>query len=512
MKIKVTIFTILLLSVVFAKAQTIKWLVKPQFASITHYSTDIFRCTEQNGKLQLLDWDGKPLLPETIVADEVTEYSDGFAIVLKDNRILGFLSEVNHNFQPVSGEYYATKYSFFSEGYVAVAKGSTGGKQGYLDSKGNLILECKYLEAMPVHKGWALVVEEGKDKVKPRRYKRTDDWSGKGMSMLKSGESLVWATSFNTNGQALTKIKGGKYVVIDSNFNEIERKEKGNKEFVNTYDYSYKPEGSKEVNSPTNAKPVKDNDYSIYDKGGRKGYRTSDEEFVPAQFSASEDFYAGRAIVSMGNGYGIIELLNGKFEPNWSAERIRVYEYNNTIEPLQFTLTAPASFESNKVKLELDKGDGCYDVCNDLSCDFKVADQVINRKSPNCTLHAKATYSENGFLNLLLWEGTQPIEIDYISISLSSPAVTSVYADENDNQTVKAIVTNTSNVPVKVSATLNVAGKTAPFNGELKPKQSKTLTVTVKVDKDKNVNATITAKVDGHNCGSKSSTVSLKKI
>jgi hypothetical protein len=63
-----------------------------------------------------------------------------------------------------------------------------------------------------------------------------------------------------------------------------------------------------------------------------------------------------------------------------------------------------------------------------------------------------------------------------------------------------------------VSATLNVAGKTTPFNGELKPNQSKALMVTVKVDNDKSVSATVSVKVDNHNCGSKSSTVSLKKI
>ena len=506
MRKRIIIIVTFILFGVIGYAQTIKWMVKPQYASITHYSKDVFKCTDQNGKVQLIDWNGKFLdIPED--ADVITDYADGYAIVLQGEKILGFLAEANHSFQPVNGDYYATKYSFFSEGYVVVAKGSAEGKQGYMDSKGNLVLECKYLEAMPVHKGWALVVEEGKDKIKPRRYKRSDDWAGKGMSMLKSGESFVWATSFNTNGYALTRIKGGKYVVIDASFNEIE---KGNKDEVNKFDYSYKPVGSQEVNPPTNDQPIKNNDYSIYDEGGRKGYKTSGDEFAPAQFSAVEDFYAGRAIVSMGNGFGIIELLDGKFVPNWPEERVRVYEYDNTVEPLQFTLTAPASLENSK--LEFDKGDGRYVDCNDLRCNFKVADQVIGRKSPNCTLQAKATFTENGFPDLLLWEGSQTVDIEYISIGLSSPITTSVYADENDNQTVKAVVTNTSSIPVKVSATLNVAGKTTPFNGELKPDQSKTLMVTVKVDNDKSVTATVSAKVDNHNCGSKSSTVSLKKI
>ena len=233
---------------------------------------------------------------------------------------------------------------------------------------------------------------------------------------------------------------------------------------------------------------------------------------VPCQFGDANDFYSGRAVVAMGVKYGIIELLNGKLDANWSADRIRVYEYANEVEPLQFTLVAPASLESDRIKLELDKGDGRYVDCNALSCDFTVTNQVINRKSPKCELKVKATYSDPGFPDLLLWEESRSIGMDYISIGLSNPVTTSEYADENDNQTVKAVVTNTSNIPVKVSATLNVAGKTTPFNGELKPNQSKPLMVTVKVDNDKSVSATVSVNVDNHNYGSKSSTVSLKKI
>ena len=497
MKKVVLLFAFLLL-VVCGCAQTVKWLVEPKYSSITHYSNDIFKCTDQNGKMQLLDWEGKPLnIPAN--ADAVTEYSDGYAIVLQGDKILGFLAEAKpHVFQSVSGDYYATKYSFFSEGYVAVAQGSVNGKQGYLDTKGYPVLECQYIEAMPVRQGWALVTENGKDKVKPRRYKQAGNWSKSGMSSLKSGESLVWATSFNANGLALTKVKSGKYVVIDVNFNEIEKNAKGSKEEVNRYDFSYKPAGSEEVKAPVNDQPVKD------------GYEVG-SIIPPNQFGNAEEFYSGRAIVALGGKYGILELLDGKFEANWSADRIRVYEYANEVEEIQFTLAAPAALDRDRLKVELNKGDGRFVDCDGLRYDFKVANQVTSRKERNCTLQAKATYSENG-PELLLWEETKEVGIDHVSISLSSPVTTSEYADENDNQTVKAVVTNTSDVPVKVSATLTVAGKTNSFNVELGRNQSKPLTVTVKVTEDKNVNATVTAKVDGHNCGSKSSTVSLKKI
>jgi hypothetical protein len=85
-------------------------------------------------------------------------------------------------------------------------------------------------------------------------------------------------------------------------------------------------------------------------------------------------------------------------------------------------------------------------------------------------------------------------------------------ADENDNQTVKATITNTSNVSISVSAKLNVAGQSVPFKGKLGPKQSKTMLANVKVVENKDVQAVVSVQADGHDCGSKTATVLLKKI
>ena len=258
MKRSVLIIAAIVLIGCLTQAQTIKWVVAPEYASITHFSEDIFKCANQNGKVQLVDWNGKSLLPEN-VADEVTEYFDGYALVLQGDKILGFFAKTDHNYQPVNGDYYVTKYSFFSEGYVAVAKGSTDGKQGYLDSKGNLVLECKYSEAMPVRKGRALVMEKGKDKDR-LRYKRSEDWSATGMNGLRDGTSFKWATSFNSSGLALARLGNNKkeYVEIDVNFNVVKREVKGNKDNVNALDYSYKPDGSEEVLTHHNDKPNED--------------------------------------------------------------------------------------------------------------------------------------------------------------------------------------------------------------------------------------------------------------
>lgn len=508
MKTRITLFATFVLISLFANAQTIKWMVKPEYASITHYSNDIFECIDQNGRMQLIDWSGNSI-GIAANADAITDYSDGYALVLQGGKILGFLSEDKpHVFQPLNGDYYATKYSFFSEGYVAVAKGGAEGKQGYMDSKGNLVLDCQYLEAMPVRQGWALVVENGKDKVKPRKYMKSGNWS-KGMSSLKNGDSFVWASSFNSDGYALVKIKSGKFVVVDVNFNEVERGSKATKEDVNSLDYSYKPIGSKEVSARPNAIPKEDG-IRAFEDNGRFGYKdTEGGIMVPCQFGDAGDFYAGRAIVSKGGKFGVVELLAGKFDPQMSDENVRVYP--DGMDAVQFTLSVPASLESNKIKMEFDSGDGRYVDCNGLRYDFRLPETLVGKEGKRCTLRAKATYCDDGN-DLLLWEGKQEIVVDYISIGISNPTTTTEYADENDNQTVKAVVTNNSDITVTVSAKLSVEGRQVPFKEPLKPKQSKSLTANVKVDGDKQVKASIEVTVDGHKCGSKSSYVSLKKI
>lgn len=503
MKTKLTILAALLLTFFCADAQTVKWIVKPDYSSIEYFSTDIFKCIGQNGKIQLIDRYGIRLLPENAAVDSVLNYTEGYAIALQGKKILGFLAEAKpHTFISVKGDYYISEYPFFSEGFLVVADGK--GKMGYMDAEGQIAIECKYEKARPFRMGRA-AVEPAKKQVfyiNPQgKTNNPDDFHG---------GKLTKGSSFNENGEAVVA-NYQDYAVIGTNM-KVKRKIGYTADLpVRLCDFAYSVGVG---DCPQDALLVVEYDKNIevYSNGGRFGYRWnngSDETAIPAQFSEADYFYNDRAVAAKGGKYGILELLGGEFESNWPVNNLRVY--SDGFNEMQFTLVAPSSLESSKVKLEFDKGDGHFVECNGLRCDFKVSNQVIDRRDKKCTLQAKATYSDNGN-ELLLWEGSGKVGIDYISIGLSSPSVTSEYADENDCQIVKAVVTNTSDVTVEVSATLNVGGKTSPFNGELKPNQKKTLSVTLKVDEDKNVQATVKAKVDGHDCGSKSSTVSLKKI
>lgn len=503
MKKRISIIVAFMLFMGIGYAQTIKWLIEPKYASITHYSDDIFKCIEQNGNLKLVDWNGNLLLPDNIVADAITEYADGYAIVLQGDKILGFLAKSNHNFQPVSGDYHTTEYPFFSEGFLVVADGK--GKLGYMDAQGKIAIDCKFEKARPFRKGRASV-----EPAKKQVYYINSQGKTNNPDSFHGGK-LTKGSSFNENGEAVVA-NYQDYAIIGTNMKVIRKINYTSDLPVRQCDFAYS-EGSEDCPESV-AMVVMNSDPNVtpYKEGGAYGYKWESEmndTNIPAQFSEAQPFYANRAIVAKGGKYGVLQLLYGMFEPNWPSKNIRVYP--DGMDEVQFALVAPFSLDNSKVKLEFDKGDGSYVDCNSLNYSFKVAEQVISREDGKCKLQAKATYSEDGN-DLLLWKGKQEVDIDYISIDLSSPSVTSEYADENDNQTVKAIITNTSDITVKVSAMLTVAGKTTPFNGELKQNQSQTLRVTVKVDDDKQVKATVSAKVDKHDCGSNSSYVTLKKI
>lgn len=507
MKRKTLLLLIALFMFVSMRAQTVKWLIQPEYEQITHYSTDIFKCVEHNGRVQLIDWNGHKLLGN-VDADAVTDYAGGYALVLKGDKIVGFLAESgNHDFIEVNGDFYVTKYSFFSEGLLAVAERNANGKQGYLDTKGNVYINCNYLEAKPFRHGWAAVRKDGKDRTKYCAYisadKKTENTGI--ISLGGGGENIVDATSFNAEGYALAKGINGKCVV----FNSFRNPEKINVEHfsqaVDPYDGSYKSRTTADVVAPQNAKPSNANqNINVFSENGRQGYQTAGgETVVPCQFSSAQPFYEGRSVVEKDGIFGILRLMDGNFVAHWPEDIVRVYPDEERSQ-LQFSLEVPSSLQQDKIVLEFDQGNGTYKKEYPLESEFKPA---FRDGAEKCTLKGRVTYE-----GLLLWEGSSVVEVEYITLDLKTPSVTATYADENDNQTVKTVITNTSNVNVMVDAVLKVGGQSAPFKGKLSPQQSKTLSVTVKVTENKAVQASVTAKADGHACDGNSATVSLKKI
>ena len=490
-----TFILAVLLPIFSSYAQTAKWCIKPEYSEITLFGEDLFKCVDRAGKVQLIDRNGKELL-QSVNADAVTNFSDGYALVLKGKKILGLFAEQGHQFTAVSGEYYTTEYPFFSERLLAVA--DSKGKMGYLDTRGNLAIQCKFVEAHPFMQGWASVEKKAKEVwyITPQgKEMRPDGFHG---------GKLTKGSSFNENGEAVVA-NYQDYAVIKTNM-QVKKKIAYTSDLpVRPCDYAYS-EDAKECEESTGYAWEEDMRIEVYSDNGSYGYRLKNENdriVLPAQFGEAKPFYSQHAIVKKDGKCGVLELLEGNVVANWPKESFRVYP-DGKCNRLHFELEVPSSLESGKIELGLDEGNGTYKKNVPLMYDLEPDSY---RGTNQCLIRGKAVYD-----GLLLWEDSKKYEVNEITIDIKTPFATSKYADENSNQTVKTVVTNTSDVDVMVDATLNVSGQTTHFRQTLKPKQSKPMTITVKVTEDKDVQAVVSVKSDGHNCGSKTTVLSLKTI
>lgn len=487
-----------------AQAETVKWAIRPEYKKIVRYSEDLYKCQKDNGKYLLVSTSGNSVMQEEF--DSITDYAGGYALALKQSgnryQILGFVSEETpHTYQNVSGEYYAARYSFFSERYLAVA--NKEGKQGYLNFSGQTAIECKYLEARPFKFGYAsVVVKKRKDGLYDVNYINLND---KTNGPIRFSSQLTFGTTFNEGGYAIVG-DHKRYAVIDQGFNVISSTSRPDKENIRTYDFTY-TKGDKDWTPDGNQIPSIDSSIEMTSKDGALGYAKNGKTMVPEQFSDAKGFVNGYAVAAASNGkYGVLQLLQGEFEPNWPDKKyVKVY-HGQKCEPLRFSLGIPNSVEG--AKLSFDNGKGMVEM--DVH-DFRFK-PAFNQGARNCKLQAKVVSNDG----LLLWEAEKELPLTYIKIDVTKPATTTVYADENDNQTVKTVVTNNSSVKVKVNATLKVGGKSNTFNEEISPGQSKALTVTLKVNEDlngKSVAASVTVKVDGeYDAPGVSSNVKLQLI
>ena len=488
------VFIFVLFFSVSTHAQTVKWCVHPEYDHISYFGRDLFKCVDRSGKVQLFDQNGKALLRD-VDADAVTDFEEGLAIILKGNKLVGFLTEASgHGFQPVTGDYMITQYAFFSEGMIPVA--DSKGKLGYMDARGSLVIPCKFEKARPFRQGWASV-EMSKKKV----YYINPQGKTKNPEGFHGG-NLTKGSSFNENGEAVVA-NYQDYAVIKTDMQVKNKIEYTPDLPVRSCDYAYSKGVKEDCRESDRIDLDEDPRIEAYSKNGTYGYRWKsgkDEDRLPEQFSEAKPFIDGRAIVVKNGKYGVLELVDGAFSADWPKE-VRVYP-NGECGRVRFTLNVPSSLDRGKVELEFDKGDGIYQKHVPLDYEFQ---PNISQRSNYCTFRGRVYYD-----GLLLWDNEEEIRVSPVTISIKSPVVTAEFADENDNQTVKTIITNTSDVDVFVEAVLKVDGQPVQFKGSLKPKQSKPLTKTLKVTETKSVSASVTVKADGYECGSKNSIVSLK--
>ena len=127
---------IIILSLTFAFvgsfAQTVDWLVLPQYSEIKYFGPQMYKVTK-NSKVGLIGSDGTTILPAEY--DAINFFYEGRAVFVNKSshgwQIMGVVSD-NGIVKYAKGNYYLLKdYMFFSEGFITVR--DEYGRYGYLN-------------------------------------------------------------------------------------------------------------------------------------------------------------------------------------------------------------------------------------------------------------------------------------------------------------------------------------------------------------------------------------------
>ena len=249
--------------------------------------------------------------------NEVREFKDGFAIVLKDyrgDRKFGFIDTNGKEIVPCKYDYVEN----FHEGLAIVRIGWTNSKYGFINTMGNEVVSCIYDFAYSFHEGLAAVRTNGKwgfvnncgEVVIPFKYDdvysfqeglavvRVGSWENGKYGFINTKDKVVvpciydYASSFN-DGLACVKSKD-KYGYINTKGKEII-----------PLRYNYAKSFKEGLAS------VKINDrYGFINKKGK--------EVVPCKYDNVQDFYDGLAVVmdSWNNRkYGVIDSKGKEIVP-----------------------------------------------------------------------------------------------------------------------------------------------------------------------------------------------------
>ena len=305
------------------RAQSAHWTIKPNYPSITRFSSNLFKVKTYNS-MGIWDGEGKTVVPLTI--DSITYLTNGYALAMSQHkgkfRIMYVIKE-NGVREAVKEELYASEYPYFSEDRCPVA--NKKGKLGYMDPSGKIVVPCNYTAAYPYKSGAASV------------------------SKSKGG------------GQLFQIDKGGNRVADGSNFN------------IGT---------DKHVGAPYVATP--DPSYQRFIENKLYGYKKDGAIVLPSQFEEAENVEGDYAIVMVDHLYGVIKFNSatvdcsvsesgGKLKANadipsvWDTKTASITRIVNDASRKSFEMAGTETHRSLETSVSNEAGKKVYDlVCEKL--------------------------------------------------------------------------------------------------------------------------------------------------
>lgn len=327
----------LVASVLTLQANTVKWIVLPQYDKIDQYG-DIY-VVQHDNITQLMDITGKII--NNSQCQSITPWlSNGFSLLLdnignQEATLVGIYNCKLHIVIPTKdGQYKVrTDYAFFSDDRLPV-KDTKKGKWGYVDIDGNIAIACQYDNAYPFSDKCAPV--RTSDKI----YKYINSNGDLAFRVTVDQGKIKSATPFFSNRTAYVLYKGGREIA------KINRKGEKTGEKISNSDGQYW--------SKLLADWLLDYNKNHENEPSEPGLKPLDIDLV--EKDQSEVFKAsnGQAIIRAQDGkMGILRQLDDDFTLG-KPTKIK----NKKQHLVTMRLDIPGGLSSDDVTFEINKGDG----------------------------------------------------------------------------------------------------------------------------------------------------------
>ena len=437
-------------------AQTAKWVIKPQYTSVTAYGDGMYK-VKLGRSVGVLDMEGKAIVP--VFADSITPLIEECALVLQyeegKSRLKGILHG-NRKMVSVTEEWFVDDFAFFSEGKLPVY--IKNGKYGYIGPNGKLILDFDYGFVHPFSEGWAAVSKgksilgKGIGLIKKNIAKSNKekvfyiDEQGRMMTLQSDIGDIYTGTSFK-NGEALVITKDNRYCIINTSGQLL----RIDNNVILMFDEKYALAVSNEVKE--NIVPVMAYDGpTTFVENSLYGYKQGNKVILPAQFQTASPFSKGYAIVAKENKYGVLKLLKGDFQCRSTSGTLKTADAG--MESVDYVISVPDDWKDGSLELTCINGD------KTKTCSTQPGNASNTRIFSFILPKGKPLLSLDGE-NLVVWESgmaaTEPennlVKEDELSI-LISPA--SVKANVKDNAPIAVTLTN--NTSEAIELTVKITG------------------------------------------------------
>lgn len=488
-------------------AKTIEWSIAPEYDDLKPYSENMYYCCK-NGKWGLVSTSGNVVLSPQY--DFITAIVDGYAIAgVKEgskNRISCILDD-SYNVENISGPYYLVNkyYTYFSDSKLPVA--NKAGKQGFINTTGELVIKCQFDNVHPFSDGYASVSKY------PKAFYITDRYDVSPKQSVLPIEfnygDITFASTFY-NGRAVVAYNDKSAVINLTGKKVGSYKGKINSACYNKYDYTIKDCGS--VAPGSEYQPAKNSLITVYSDNGLYGYRQDNGVIVYPSFNKAEEILAnGYAVVIYNNKAGLIRLSDGdvnafvaKASGTSPFDGVIKVSGKSVTDSYSLVVALPNAAKASDYSVSVDNGSGTLqpakvNIANNLlraqlspqlandadklriAAEVRYKGIVVGKYDHTFTVSRSSSQSATTTSH----QGSS----QHSALRISGPAPQTKSANDKDIQIVAAVISNPSGNSVSVTATLSIPSKnlstrqtyTIPAGG------SRTISVAVKVLKKESV-------------------------